>query len=472
MTTPLLPESIEGPITGGTHGWAFGCSMLDLSAHGYREDEYILAGAATSYRHPEGFERSFDGRWEAEPSGTAPYTTRILVQAPTDPSRFSGTVVVMWNNVTAGYELFDAEWESAFEAGHAVVSVTCQRVAIEGLPGLDQGMGHWDPERYGSLSITSDDFSYDIFSQAARAVGPDRARGSDRVDPLQGLDARRLVAFGASQSAGRLSTYLNAIQPQTNVFDAVLLAIYFGSSTELEVGDRVVNIMSRGGGSSTQRALTGRNLVRDDLDCKAMVVNSELEAIACVGVRQPDNDRFRWWESAGTCHVSAQSLEARAEKYRRDFGKEPPARAGNPNRIPIKPLYDAALHHVHSWLTTGEAPPSQPKVTFEGEPPEIVRDDDDIAVGGIRLPQVQVPLGYNGAIPASSDIFALLNGSTRPFGAGELRDRYGDVTSYLSRFEAAVDACEEQGVLLDRHRKPLLEEAREAFEAATTSGGR
>lgn len=466
MNEHRLPTRVDGPIAGGTHGWPFGASLLDLSTWGYREDEYFLSGTATRYRHPEGHERTRDGRWDAEPAGTAPYRTRILVQAPTDPARFSGTVVVTWNNVTAGYELFDAEWESAFEEGHAVVSVTCQRVAIVGLPELDQGMAHWDADRYGDLSIDSDDYSYDIFSQAARAVGPDRDRSG--VDPLAGLDPEHLVAFGASQSAGRLSAYVNAIQPSTGVFDAFLLAIYFGGASDLEVGDAVVNIMSA---SSTpnRSALQGRNLLRDDLEAKVMVVNSELEAIACVNVRQPDTDSFRYWESAGTCHVSAQSIGQRAIKYRRDFGAEPPARGGDANRVPIKPLYDASLHHVHGWLTTGQAPPSQPKVAFEGDPPEIVRDDDGIAVGGIRLPQVRVPLGTNSAVPDGPGIFALLDGSHRPFPAEEVQRRYGSVADYLAAFQEAVDACERDGVLLPRHRELLVDEARADYEARVSA---
>ena len=33
----------------------------------------------------------------------------MLVYRPDDPARFNGTVVLTWNNVTAGYDLFGAE---------------------------------------------------------------------------------------------------------------------------------------------------------------------------------------------------------------------------------------------------------------------------------------------------------------------------------------------------------------------------
>ncbi|GAC1535860.1 MAG: hypothetical protein NVS3B12_18280 [Acidimicrobiales bacterium] len=61
-----------------------------------------------------------------------------------------------------------------------------------GLAATPQGLVNWDPGRYGSLTITSEGYSYDIFTQAARAVGPDRDR---TIDPLGGLDVRTVIAM-------------------------------------------------------------------------------------------------------------------------------------------------------------------------------------------------------------------------------------------------------------------------------------
>ncbi len=49
--------------------------------------------------------------------------------------------------------------------------LTTQEVGIEGLPPMPQGLAAWDPQRYGTLTIPSDDYSYDIFTQGALAVG-------------------------------------------------------------------------------------------------------------------------------------------------------------------------------------------------------------------------------------------------------------------------------------------------------------
>ncbi|NJN50635.1 MAG: hypothetical protein HC809_01405 [Gammaproteobacteria bacterium] len=213
---------VSGPLHGGKRGWPFAASMLDVKALGYEEHEYLITGEATRYRQVAGSQWGRDGRWQVEPAGTAAYTTRLLVYRPTDPKRFNGTVIVTWNNVTAGYELFGADSAEIFEGGFALVCATVQRVGIEGLPPVRQGLAAWDPERYGSLSIASDDYSYDIYTQIGRAVGPQR---NQTCDPLGGLAVKRVVAQGASQSAGRLATYYNAIAPLQSAYDGFVLCI-------------------------------------------------------------------------------------------------------------------------------------------------------------------------------------------------------------------------------------------------------
>ena len=157
-----------------------------------------------------------DGRWSAEPAGEAPYKTRMVIYRPRDPARFNGTVIVHWNNVSAGYDLYGADSLELLEGGFGFAAVTTQRVGVHGHEQNSQGLRTWDPERYGMLSIAGDDYSFDIFTQAARAVGPNRARTG--VDPMGGLAVRKLIAQGASQSAGRLATYVNAIQPLEQTF--------------------------------------------------------------------------------------------------------------------------------------------------------------------------------------------------------------------------------------------------------------
>ena len=463
---------ITGPVTGGAHGWAFGGPVLDFAALGYASEEYFLEGTASRYAPKAGTDLARDGKWEVEPCATARFKTRFVVYRPLDATKFNGTVIVSWNNVSAGHDLFGGDSRELLEGGYAFVGVTTQRVGVHGIAPMNLGLVDWDKDRYGSLSISSDDFSFDIFTQAARVVGPDRPRES--IDPMGGLAVRHLVALGASQSAGRLGTYVNAIHPLTHAFDGYLLQIYFGAGSPLEVGEFVVNLNDPDIGNEGNRRLRlrGSNFVRDDLDVPVMIVNSELEAIACHPVRQPDTDLFRWWESAGTCHVSEQGQAARSPKYVRDFGT-PMQVAPGINRIPMIPLFDASLRHMHEWINGGPPPPPQPRIDFAGDPADIVRDADGIAKGGIRLPQVEVPIATNSAIPRVPDIFGILGGSSHPFSRADLIARYGDRAQFLAEFEGAAKRAEASGVLLARDVHALGNEAANSWDAVvgTRSGG-
>lgn len=451
---------VLGPVQGGKFGWPFAAGMLDMAELSYKEAEYFLEGEAIRYRSVEGTEQERSGYWQAEVAGTAPFKTRFLVYHPADPADFNGTVVITWNNVTAGHDLFQADSKELLENGYALVFVTTQRAGITGLPPVHQGLAGWDPERYPDLNIASDDYSFDIFSQAAQAVGPNRQTGP--IDPMSGLDVKRVIAQGASQSAGRLATFINAIAPIHNPIDGFVLQIYFGRGTPLEVGETLVNINSPQPGNPADR-LRGTNLLREDLGVPVFVVNSELEATACLGVRQPDTDRMRFWEIAGTSHTSVQARAIRQRIIDRDklVSKKADPRI---NAIPIGPVYDAVYYHMQRWLTEDIAPPVMPRIDFQEGTSQPVRDEHGIATGGIRLPQADAPLGQNSAIPLNEDIFALLGGSCVPFSKEKVLSLYGDKTSYLRAFEANARAAVASGVILPRVLEGLSMEASETWD--------
>jgi hypothetical protein len=452
---------LKGPITGGIHGWAFGRPILDLAAHGYVEEEFFLSGQATTFRQVGSEPWGRDGRWSAEPQGQVPFATRFLVYRPADPKRFNGTVVVCWNNVTAGYELFHGETPEILEGGYAFVGATAQRVGVHGFDAAPQGLAAWDPKRYGELNIPTDAASFDIFTQVGRAVGPKRDRSG--LDPLGGLQVERVVAIGASQSAARLATYVNALHSFERVFDAFMLQIYFGAGAPLE-GDRSVSFTDT---PMPTRLPYGTNLLRE-LDVPTMIVNSELEAIACYRVRQPNSDRLVTWEAAGTTHVSAQTQLLRNQKYEREFGVAPVFSEAM-NRVSITPMYDAALHHLNRWAAGGAPAPSQPPIEFS-ERPDFVRDEHGIAKGGVRLPQVEAPVATNSSVPLSNDFSGALRGSNRPFGAAKLKALYGGgEAAYLARFKEAAERAVKAGVIMPREVEVAVKEAAVEFRRSASS---
>ena len=144
-TRPVKPRNatvavpvVSGPVTGGRYGVpANPVPPTELERFGYREDEYFVAGTARAAVAPGPL--SGDGRWSVANGATAPYATRIIVRRPTDPKRFSGTVVVEWMNVTAGRDS-DPEFGYLLPAlmreGDAYVGVSAQKIGVEGGGGL------------------------------------------------------------------------------------------------------------------------------------------------------------------------------------------------------------------------------------------------------------------------------------------------------------------------------------------------
>jgi Alpha/beta hydrolase domain len=454
---------VSGPITGGK-GWPFGLPTADLESVGYRADEYFVEGEAVRFGPAAGTDLGRDGRWQVQPVERAPYKTRMVVLRPVDAAAFNGTVVVLWNNVSAGYENFTGgDSPEVFENGYAYVAASVQRVGVHGQPENSQGLRDWDPDRYGSLSIPSDDYSFDIYTQVANLVAPDRPRGG--LDPMRGLDVRTLIAQGASQSAARLASYLDGVQPLTRRFDAFFLVMYFGGGTPLEVGDDVMTVAGAADGSQP-RIPEGLHLLRDDLGVPIMVVNTECEATSCYPVRQPDSDLFRYWEVAGASHVSLPAIASSSPRMERDFGFAIPLEGEAMqavNHFSVAPVVDAALHHLQGWLQHGTPPPAQPRIAFAGEPPGIGRDEHGIARGGIRLPQVEVPLGHNSALQQAPDIFARLVGYHESFSDEKIRSLYGSREEYLARYEDAARTAEAAGVILSRDVDPLLAESAQGF---------
>ena len=88
-----------------------------------------------------------------------------------------------------------------------------------------------------------------------------------------------------------------------------------------------------------------------------------------------------------------------------------------------------------------------------------MRDGNHIACGGIRLPQVQVPLAHNSAIQRAPDVFSRLVGSHEAFPVEKVRQLYGNRENYLARYEAAIRAAEATSAILPRDVDSLRAEA-------------
>ena len=116
---------VTGPVTAGSHGFAFGATSMPLGLYGYSEEEYFYSGVATSYSSAAPL--TSDGSWTVRPASTEPYKTRVLVRRPADSRKFNGTVIVEWLNVSVGFDT-TPEWAVAHNQllrdGYAWVGVS------------------------------------------------------------------------------------------------------------------------------------------------------------------------------------------------------------------------------------------------------------------------------------------------------------------------------------------------------------
>jgi hypothetical protein len=445
----VVPASVSGPITGGSENRPFGQSIVDISSHGYVEEEFFLDGEATAYVLAAGATLREDGRWDVVRGERAEYGTRLLVRRPADPERANGTVYVEWQNVSGGLDI-DAAWmhnhEELLRSGFVWVGVSAQRAGVLGplvIPGLSRPLAAWDADRYGTRSIPDDAFSYDIFTQAARAVGPER--DTSMVDPLGGLVVEKLVAAGQSQSAGRLASYVNAVQPSEGVFDGFLIAA------------RGAWVAPLGAGMITREP----SRIRDDLDTKVFRVNTEGEAFSSYPVRQPDTDAYRYWEIAGSAHQGAYVTVGVDGLLARDLGL--PGRPGAlpDNDLPSQRVMNAALRHLDRWVRGEASAPEQPLIEISGSPVDIVRDAFGNAAGGVRLPELAVPTKQYGPFGVPT-ISHRLRGFAVPFDDQTLRVLYPTHDDYVAKFTAATDAAVDAGALLDRDAEAGVRAARAA----------
>jgi hypothetical protein len=398
----------------------------NLSSRGYVEEEFFFEGAATQYATPA----LADG---VVLSAGNPYKSRMIVRRPADPSRFNGVVLVEWVNVTSGYNL-DLHWQASREYltrhGYAYVGVSAQRVGVQQAP---YGLLEWSPNRYGTLdvtaggAITDDSLSYDIFSQAGRAI---------RSQPglLGGLKPRILIAVGASQSASRLTPYYNSIQPLHGIYDGFLLHV--------------------GGGP-----------FRTDISTKLLRINTEREIVAGqAAIRQPNSSTFRSWEIAGASHVDYWYMTYRQALVARDglapfnyqCDKQPLSHVNN------KYVLNAGYGQLVDWILRNRPPSvATPIVVNSDSPTDIPRDRNGLVFGGIRLATVEVPTATNDGVNGSTG-FCNLYGSHTPFPDAMVQQLYPNHQNYVKAVRKVTQQNLRDGFIVGEDAAEIIDAAEDS----------
>jgi hypothetical protein len=458
--------TITGPITGGCTGKPFPSAPIDLASYGYDEKEYFFEGNATAYGwvHPA----TADGVWSVKTTTQAHYKSRLLARMPTDPSKFNGTVLVEWMNVSGGVDIdpdFGYAHAEILREGFGWVGVSAQAAGVVGGSPSILGTGgeplvQIDPSRYGSLRHPGDDYSYDIYTQAARLL-----RHPGAIDPLESLKVAHFVANGESQSAFRLVTYVDAIQPVANVFDGFFIHSRFGGGALLN-GAATAGALAIIDGPSPAR-------IRGDLKVPVFQFETETDVLGPVGsegyaaARQPDTDLLRTWEVAGTAHAD-QYLLAYEEPANAVLGCDAGAAdsgaasavtsCGAVNDGPEHWVEDAAIRAMQAWLKDGQLPPKGAPLEVTDAGNAFAVDGNGNALGGVRSPAVEVPIAILSGQPASgASLVCSLFGQTMPFSAARLMTLYPTHADYVSKVSQAAMQDQQAGFLVSDD-VPLVEQ--------------
>ena len=469
--------AVHGPVTTGAGRAVLGAGGLDLGPLGYVEHEFFVEGTARTFTSDSPL--SSDGRWQVRPwvgpdgsrDGAADYRTRIVVRRPVDVGARVPSVIVEWLNVSGGLDA-DPDWtflhDEIIRAGDIWVGVSAQRDGI--FPGGNPlgemlALVRADPVRYGSLIHPGDDASFDIFTQVGALLR------SDTGLLLGGATPDVIVAVGESRSAERLTTYVNAFG-HGDVYDAYLLHSRHAVGAPLRAeGLRADAVVA-----------PDPTLLRVDLRVPVMVLEAENdvagERIGYRRARQRDSDRLVAWEIAGAAHVDAYGLGLGD----RDDGSgvadaalfaamgAPPSsvysgviECESPiNTGPHTYVARAALAHLLRWARGGEAPSSMPPLEVDTTGRDLVRDEAGNALGGVRTPQVDVPVAALSGMGQVAGGFCELFGTTTPLARDELARRYPTRAAFDDAWLAALDRAVTSGAILDADAVRLRAVVRDA----------
>lgn len=424
-------------------------SQFALGPYGYTEQEFLVSGNAAG---------NMSGFPQKQPYPALPFTTRIVVRHPNDPRKSNGTVVLEWMNVSLQQDT-DVDWLEGYREllhdGFTYVGVSVQPTGVP--------LAAQDPVRYGQIHIppyapNADTVSPDqggpsygesIFSQIAHAL---KSLGGATV--LGGTPARRIIAVGESQSAGRLSCYLLDAKPVDPVFDGFMVdhgecaGPTAGASTPFDYQPTVPTMFLDGMAES-------RPGMHDTPDLRVWEIAGASHVDAWIGAYGKAEHN---WDDTGMPQDYSQEsagnwgLEGGQGGVCNLFTAQDPVRA---DELPQQYTHDTAFAALQTWITTGRAPTATPPLKFDpngtaspdGAGGGVDADQFGNPLGGVRVPQIQVPVAqYQGTCTVPEG--QVLIGTTRPFSDAQLQQLYPSFARYRSRMCRASLADISQGTLL------------------------
>jgi len=408
------------------------------------------------------------------------YSSDIVLLMPADPSKGNGTLIVDVPNRgrVYGVALYNSPREEPFESGtlaqgtgfledrgFALAEVGWELGKGAQLPSFVDAAGKTQYVEGAGFAILRDAGDFFAHAQADKA---------GTANPLKGAIGHTL-ASGKSQSGRFLKTFLlngfNRAQGH-RVIDGMhifvsgsgLLPILRSSPGPQSSGDAAPSFQDpdfKGvhEGPFTIGEILAKVTARQETPPKIVMISSTTDFLslrASLGrtgndgtAEQPIPDTVRMYDIAGASHAVLLKSDCKLPRERLDWS----------------PVSRATLLHLDKWVSADVAPPANRLMPLEpatGDPdvlaapntlPKAVierpkRDADGNVLGGVRLPDVAVPLGVHAAQQDPKSFACSLAGAFLPFDEAKIAARYKNRDDYVNRIRNAARTLETEGFLL------------------------
>ena len=415
VPTPTVTGPV--PVTADSTPWA--ATDQPLGDYGYVEEEFKYAADAFSYDTTGAIDQTGTKITTGGPAndGAYPFKTRMIVRRPTDPADFNGTVVVEWQNVTATFDL-EANWygdpavpaRQRLRVRRDLGSARRRQLAPQlGCRPLRR------PRRQRSRRRRRRDGHRrrPLLRHLRAGIKAllDGGSGADPLGPLATPDT--VIATGESQSGGRLNTYYNKVQPIHDIVDAFLLTV----STRHDPRRRPA---ADDPGAQREREPDPADRAR--------------RRRTTASGRSPVDRTCRGWRS-----TTSRADRARSRNHPLGDSSSTRSRGSSGRSWSTRPTSTSSLGERRA------APPIAPRGEYDPSPPgatdQLDRDELGIAEGGIRLPEMTVPVRLNTGVNATGpgggifSAFCRLLGSTEDLPDSVLLSRYDDWADYVAQVE-------------------------------------
>ena len=438
-------------------------------------------------------------------NGQVAYSAKISLIFPKNPKDGNGALLVDIPNRGRPYAqaLYNSPRDELFEAGtfevgtgflqdhgFAVAEVQWELGQGAELPSFTDNSGQKRFIEGVGFAIVRD--AADFLAHAASDM-------SGTANPLQGA-IKRTLASGKSQSGRYLKTFLlngfNVTEGR-RVFDAMhvfvsgagmLPIMQSGTGPQssaagapsfenpefrgvnedvLTIGDVITRVKARG---EMPPLMIMINSTTDYFSLRASLSRTGAEGTA----EQPFPADVRVYDIAGASHVVLRKANCEL----------PPA------RLDWSPVSRVTLLHLDDWVAKGTEPPKSRLMPLEeaGGDPTVLRapghlpkamieipkrDEDGNVVGGVRLPDMEAPLGVNARQNPPLSFLCMLAGAYVAFPRTQaaadaahdahrpVLERYKTRNAYVDRIRTAARELERDGFLLPDDAAIIIQSAAE-----------